>query len=143
MYCYSIAANASCVLKELSSWTQISSEHALFVKKLSDLTKTKLLMEEEQNLRLTYMQFTCLSKQVKRCQRELTNFPVISYPHTLRYAVPMLKRFLKLNSSAIKLYERIRACAPADKDFLRFVKHIEEEHRYMYRLTRAYLEQLQ
>lgn len=70
MYCYTLVNNLNCVFNELILWTDISSEHPIFIKTVADLTKKNLPKDIENKLMDTSKNFRNLNKKAMDLRRK-------------------------------------------------------------------------
>lgn len=131
MYCFTCINGINCVLNELMLWTDISSEHPIFVKTVAELTKKNLPQSVVNELMQLNKSFTELNKRVKSLQGMMEQNPNLQQQY-VRQLLRLVDEFLALDRRAIGLYPQIRAYGKEDKVFQTLLQHIEHEQRFMY-----------
>lgn len=143
MYCFAVVTGIKCVINELYMWTDISSEHPVFLKTVAELTDKSLT--EEMVLRLDNMskKFEELNKRVRHFYRQ--NYDEVHYtsPAVRRRAIDLCKQFMQLDREVLRLYDELKNIGLDDKIWQTLVEHIIHEQKYMFRLFHMLLNQIQ
>lgn len=136
MYCFAVVTDIKCVINELYMWTDISSEHPIFLKTVAELTDKNLT--DEMVLRLDDLRekFMDLNIRVKNSVNYM-------YPTSRRRAIDLCKQFIQLDREALRLYNELANIDPEDKIWQTLIEHIIHEQKYMYRLFNMLLYQIQ
>lgn len=131
MYCFTCINGINCVLNELMLWTEISSEHPIFVRTVAELTKKNLAPSMINELMQLNKSFTELNKKVKSLQGMMAQNPNLQQQYVMQL-LRLVDEFMSLDRRAIQLYPQLRAYGKEDKVFQTLLEHIEHEQRFMY-----------
>ncbi|MCQ1528760.1 DUF2935 domain-containing protein [Lutispora saccharofermentans] len=143
MYCLAVVTGIRCVVNELNMWTEISSEHPIFLKTVAELTNKNLAEETISRLDDIHNEFADLNKRVKNFYSPNYNEAQNISPGARRKAIDLCRRFLRLDREALRLYDELKNAGPEDKVWQTLIEHIIHEQRYMYKLFRMLLDQIQ
>ncbi|MPN63789.1 hypothetical protein SDC9_211555 [bioreactor metagenome] len=124
-------------------WTEISSEHPIFLKTVAELTNKNLMEETVSRLDDIHNEFAELNKRVKNFYRPNYNTAQYIFPGARRKAIELCWQFLRLDREALRLYDELKNEGLEDKVWQTLVEHIIHEQKYMYRLFRMLLDQIQ
>lgn len=135
MYCYTMAYSLQCVLRELIMWTDISSEHPIFVKTVAKLSRKDLPKDISEELKKLSKSFETLNLKAKEQLVDAQSMAAqpMMYVYMNRAKV-LLNEFGRLNRIWIGLIKEIMKCGKEDKVWQTLLSHIEEEQAYMDRL---------
>ena len=70
MFCYTVATGLKCVLQELMMWSNISSEHPVFIKTVAKLTNKKLPSELTAELDMVREQFLKIKEDTESLMKK-------------------------------------------------------------------------
>nr|WP_279288983.1 DUF2935 domain-containing protein [Anaerosolibacter carboniphilus] len=130
-----MAYSLQCVLRELLMWTDISSEHPIFVKTVAKLSKKDLpksIVEELKKLNKSFEELNMNAKeQLTNAQNSVAQPTMCGY---MNQAKMLLNEFGRLNRIWIGLIKEIMKYGKDDKVWQTLLSHIEEEQIYMDRL---------
>lgn len=143
MYCLAVVTGINCVINELNIWTEISSEHPIFLKTVAELTDKKLTEELVLGLNDINRRFSVLNRRVRNLYRQNYNFSYYVLPNSKMRVIELCRRFLQLDREAIRLYEELEDVGREDRVWQTLIEHIIQEQKYMYRLFDKLLEQIQ
>ena len=134
MYCLAVVTGIQCVINELNMWTDISSEHPIFLKTVAELTDknlTKAMVSELDEMNIKFME---LNRRVKSFYRH--NYYVAHYmsPDARSEAADLCRQFMRLDIQVLRLYSELKNVGKEDKIWQTLVEHITHEQKYMYRL---------
>lgn len=142
MYCLSIVTGIECVANELNMWTDISSEHPIFLKTVAELTNKKLPLEIISRLDHMSNAFSTLNRRLNRYYGQ---FNIVSHymnPSVRYTTIDFLNDFLQLDKEMISLLKDLKNYGVEDKVWQTLVEHITHEQKYMYRLFSCLLNQI-
>lgn len=142
MYCLAVVTGVQCVVNELNMWTDISSEHPVFLKTVAELTDKKLTEVMVSKLDEMNIKFTELNKKVKNFYKH--NYYVAHYifPDTRNGTIDLCRQFMKLDKEVLRLYGELKNVGLEDKIWQTLLEHITHEQKYMYRLFHMLLNEL-
>ncbi|KXG74180.1 DUF2935 domain-containing protein [Thermotalea metallivorans] len=143
MYCYTIACNLQCVLRELIMWTDISSEHPIFIKTVAKLTKKDLpknIVEELKKLNEMFEELNKHAKEQLAGMQHMMMHPAL-WVH-MNQIKTLLNEFGRRNRIFMNLLKEMMHYGKEDKVWQTLLSHIEEEQTYMDRLFHTLYMQL-
>jgi len=143
MYCLAVVTGINCVINELNIWTEISSEHPVFLKTVAELTDKNLTEEMVMGLDNINKRFAELNRRVRNLYSQSYNFSYYAMPNLRMRVIILCRRFMQLDREAIRLYEDLTEVGREDRVWQTLIEHIIHEQKYMYRLFGKLLEQLQ
>lgn len=133
MYCFTYANGLNCILNELLLWTDISSEHPIFIRTVASLTKKNLSQDILKELMDVQNNFAELNKKVRtvrsNIQRNPYNFPV----HSMELR-RLIKSFLIHDKHFLSILPEVKQYGKEDKVWQTLLNHITHEQRFMYEL---------
>lgn len=133
MYCFTYANGLNCILNELLLWTDISSEHPIFIRTVASLTKKNLSQDILKELMDVQNNFAELNKKVRtvrsNIQRNPYNFPV----HSMELR-KLIKSFLIHDKHFLSILPEVKQYGKEDKVWQTLLNHITHEQRFMYEL---------
>lgn len=130
MYCFTCINGINCVLNELMLWTDISSEHPIFVKTVAELSKKNLPPSIVNELMQLNRAFTDLNKRAKSLQGMMAQNPNLMRQYIMQLD-RLINEFIVLDRRAIQVYPQVSAYGKDDKTFQTLLNHIEHEQRFM------------
>ncbi|WP_051542181.1 DUF2935 domain-containing protein [Clostridium lundense] len=133
LYCYTSVNNLNCVFNELMLWTDISSEHPIFIKTVATLTKKNLPKEIENRLMEVNKMFSNLNKKVVSLRKKVTANS-IPLPNVITELNKFIKEFFKYDEFFLGLLSEIKSYGKEDKVWQTLLNHITHEQKFMYEL---------
>lgn len=133
IYCYTLANNLNCVFNELMLWTDISSEHPIFIKTVAELTKKNLPKELKNGLMEVNKIFSNLNKQVMDLRKKAASNS-LPLPNIIMELNRFLKEFFKYDTYFLQLLGEIMKHGKEDKVWQTLLHHITHEQKFMYEL---------
>lgn len=130
MYCFTYANNFNCIFNELLLWSEISSEHPIFIKTVASLTKKNLSKETLDKLDGINKMFSDLNSKVKTVMKK----PYLSYPIAYNEITKLINEFLLHDNHFLKLLPEVKAYGKEDKVWQELLAHITHEQKFMYEL---------
>ena len=123
-------------------WTDISSEHPIFLKTVAELTNKNLPSEIVLRLDNMNRAFSALNRRVKTFygQHNVTTHYIS--PISKKVTMDFCNRFLQLDKEMISLLSDLKKFGTEDKIWQALVEHITHEQKYMYRLFSSLLSQI-
>ncbi|WP_102400428.1 DUF2935 domain-containing protein [Haloimpatiens massiliensis] len=128
MYCYTYANNLNCIFNEILLWSNISSEHPIFIKTVGELTKKNLPKEIIDDLMHVNKVFSMLKQKAAMLMKTPFNY------NTYFKLKELLNEFLLHDMHFIELLSRIRSYGKEDKVWQTLLEHITHEQKFMYQL---------
>ncbi|MFZ5353221.1 MAG: DUF2935 domain-containing protein [Bacillota bacterium] len=143
MFCYSVAFNINCVLRELIMWTEISYEHPIFIKNVAELSGKKLSKELQAKLNAVHESFRKLISDVRLYDPKVLPSGLFDHEYTKNQLEELTRRFLLADREFIQLINgELISHSKKDKVLLALLTHILQEQKYMYRLFSSLLRQI-
>ena len=133
MYCFTYVNSFTCVLNELQLWSDVSSEHPIFVKTVAELTNKNLPEEILSKLTAVKKMFEDLQKEAEAVKKQMHFSPGNPYIHLTKIK-DMVKRFIMQDRNAIQVYDQVKKYGKEDKVWQTLLEHILEEQEFMYKL---------
>jgi hypothetical protein len=106
MYCYTRISNLICVFNELQLWCEISSEHPIFIKTVSDLTKKNLPESIVDKLLQINSLFITLGNDTLALKQSIKPNPKFNYKYTQQIGM-LIDRFLKNDEYVLSVIPEI------------------------------------
>lgn len=141
MYCFTHANNLNCVFNELTLWSDISSEHPIFIQTVAQLTNKNLPPALVERLLEINRLFTQLKERVQDTRMEASLNPYM-YPQHIMKIKRLINEFLLYDSRFLALLPEIQQIGQEDKVWQTLLEHITHEQRFMYELFCNLLRQL-
>lgn len=133
LYCYTLVNNLNCVFNELMLWTEISSEHPIFIKTVASLTKKNLPKEIENRLMEVNKMFSNLHMKVQDLRKRVTSSS-LQLPYIVMELNKIMKEFFKYDNYFLKLLADLIKYGREDKIWQALLHHIMHEQKFMYEL---------
>lgn len=133
MYCFTCVNNPVCVLAELSLWSEISSEHPVFVKTVADLTKKNLPQSTVNRLMEVRGMFTEFRQRIDALKTKMSSTPYV-YPEYFIQLRQLVDEFLIHDGHALAAYAEVKEFGKEDKIWQTLLQHIIHEQTFMYEL---------
>jgi predicted Zn-ribbon and HTH transcriptional regulator len=118
------------VLNELSLWSEISSEHPIFIKTVAELTNKNLTNELIEKLNHINVTFENIKKKTKELEN-LMPFTYMNYGYVVQVRM-LIDRFLKEDMFVLTTLDEVKEVGQEDKVWQTLLEHITEEQRFMY-----------
>ncbi|WP_035291010.1 DUF2935 domain-containing protein [Clostridium sp. KNHs214] len=128
MYCYTYANNLNCIFNEILLWSDISSEHPIFIRTVGELTKKNLPKEIIDNLMHVNKMFSMLKQKATILMKTPFNYG------TYFKIKELLNEFLLHDMHFLELLPKIRSYGKEDKVWQTLLEHITHEQKFMYQL---------
>lgn len=133
MYCFTYASSYDCIFNELILWSDISSEHPVFIKTVADLSGKKLPQDIEQGLARYNKDFTELKEKVIQIREQLTYSKY--YSNDIGTEIKRLvTEFIIMDENYLIFLSKVRKVAPEDRVWQTLLEHIIEEQTFMKKL---------
>ena len=133
MYCRTYANNSYCIVNELLLWTEISSEHPIFIKTIAALTKKKLSTSTLNKLMDIHKMFSDLNKMAYSIKDEQLSKPCHQYT-VMSKIQGLVNKFLLHDTHMITLLPEMQDYGKDDEVWQTLLQHIDHEQRFMYEL---------
>jgi hypothetical protein len=133
LYCFTYINNLTCVLNELMLWSDISSEHPIFIKTVGGLTSKNLPAELVENLLEVNRMFTDLKQKTMEVIRKIRSNPYMYLNH-IGEVRNLVKEFLSHDMHFLELLPEIRQIEKEDMVWQTLLEHITEEQKFMYEI---------
>lgn len=140
MFCYTIAQNLNCILRELTLWSNISKEHPTFLLTVADLANITIPEEREEQLVRLHNSFGQIEQTAADLQRQMADGAFYQvYPRLIR----AIQEFLNLDLQFLQvLGNLLQESHPNPPVWQVLVTHIRDEQTYMYWLFQTLLSQI-
>ncbi|MBU5485783.1 DUF2935 domain-containing protein [Clostridium sp. MSJ-11] len=129
MYCYTLVNNLNCVFNELILWSDISSEHPIFIKTLGELTKKDLPKDIVNQLMHINKVFSQLKTKVEELKKR--GCPI---PYAVMELKKLINEFCMHDAHFLSLLEEVKKYGKKDKVWQTLLEHITHEQKFMYEL---------
>lgn len=140
MFCYTVAQNFDCVLRELTLWSNISKEHPTFLLTVADLANIPVSEELEEQLVRLHQEFDQIEQTALALQHQLATGV---YHQVYTGLVRTIQAFLHYDAQFLQVLERLLLESQPDQTVWQvLVTHIRDEQTYMYRLLSTLLNQI-
>lgn len=140
MYCYTYVNNINCIVNELLLWSEISSEHPIFIKTVAELSKKNLSKDIIDKLMSINNMFTDLKTKVQGMQNPMY-YRCNHYQNY--YNIKMfVKEFLLHDKHFLELLPKLTEYGKDDKVWQELINHIIHEQTFMKDLFFDVLRQL-
>ena len=140
MYCFTYVSGINCVISELLLWTEISSEHPIFIQTVAKLTNKDLPKNIIDNLNNVNKIFKDLNEEAKELRNEAA-LNIMNF-----YYVQQVKRivneFLRRDEYFLRVLKEVKAYGTEDKVWQTLLEHIIEEQTFMYNTFHQIINQL-
>jgi hypothetical protein len=137
-YCYTYANNYKCILRELSLWSDISSDHPIFIKTVAKLTNKNLPKNIINGLNEINKEFSALNEKVNLLNNE-HNFNIQALHMEIK---KLINEFLRNDEKFLKLLPEVKSYGKEDKVWQVLLNHITHEQRFMFELFTNLISQL-
>lgn len=140
MYCFTCVSGINCVISELLLWTEISSEHPIFIQTVAKLTNKDLPKNIIDNLNNVNKIFKDLNEETKELRNEAASkFMDFYYVQQVKRIV---NEFLRRDEYFLRVLKEVKAYGTEDKVWQTLLEHITEEQRFMYNTFHQIINQL-
>lgn len=129
LYCKCYFTNLTCVVNEILLWSEVSSEHPIFIKTVASLTRKNL--PESLNRRLDE-----ISEMFKPIMKKAEAIKGKSHITPLVYldVKSLIDEFLLHDGHFLMLLPEIKQYGKDDAVWQELLEHITHEQRYMFEL---------
>lgn len=143
MYCYTVANSYMCVLRELLLWSEISSEHPIFIKTVANLTNKNLSKEIIENLENINEEFKKINEEVKSLLNQMNRIPIPSSIYSLALMIKeLIRKFYRYDRIFLDILKDVMEYGKEDKVWQTLLEHITQEQTYMARLVQTLYQQI-
>lgn len=132
MYCLTYVNNFGCVLNELYLWSDISSEHPIFIKTVASLTNKNLpkdLLDKLSEITKVFSNLKIKSEELRKSMPY--NYMNFNYMLQLR---KLVDSFLVNDKYVFNVLDEVKKYDKDDKVWQTLLEHITHEQRFMYEL---------
>lgn len=133
MYCFTYANGLNCIVNELLLWTEISSEHPIFIKTVASLTNKNLSQGTLKKLMDVHNNFADLNKRVRAVRSNIQRNPYNMPVHSMELK-RLIKNFLFHDNHFLSILPEVKQYGREDKVWQTLLNHITHEQRFMYEL---------
>ncbi|GAB6182172.1 hypothetical protein JCM14036_34910 [Desulfotomaculum defluvii] len=144
MFCYTYLSNVECGLRELIMWSEISSEHPIFLTNVAqclNITLPPNIVAGLERVRQCFMSINQQARQLLGSSPQYRNNPMHNYTLAQQTA-NLMQQFLHYDQEFIGILQQLQTLGPNQPVWQTLVHHIEQEQTYMYRLIANLLQQL-
>lgn len=131
MYCMPCINNINCVLRELLLWSDISSEHPIFIKTTAQLTNKNLPKKLIDELMEINRIFTEINNRAKILSGKISGFQRVPSDFIIELK-RLIDEFLKHDIHVVKVLDELKQYGKEDKVWQTLLEHITEEQKFMY-----------
>ncbi|MGI6065701.1 MAG: DUF2935 domain-containing protein [Bacillota bacterium] len=133
MYCFTYAHNINCIFNELLLWSEISSEHPVFITTVADLTNKNLSAEIRAKLRDVTEMFSNFRDRVESARQDIYYSPYYYYSH-VQSIRELIEEFLRHDSFFLAVLPEVKEYGKEDRVWQELLEHITKEQQFMYEL---------
>jgi len=130
LYCYTYVSGINCVISELLLWTEISSEHPIFIQTVAKLTNKDLPKNLIDNLNNVNKIFKDLNEETKGL-RDRAAFNIMN-PNYVQQVKRIINEFLRRDEYFLRVLKEVKSYSTEDKVWQTLLEHITEEQTFMY-----------
>jgi hypothetical protein len=130
MYCFTYASSYDCIFNELLLWSEISSEHPIFIKTVAELSGKNLPQDIEKSLMNVNRDFSEFKEKVLQT-RELLVFNRYYRNDVGTEIKRLITEFIIMDENFLNLLSKVKTIAPEDKVWQTLLEHITEEQTFM------------
>lgn len=131
MYCPIYATGLNCLVNELLLWSDISSDHPIFIKTVASLTNKNLSNEIIEGLNNVNKRFSNLHMRVKEFKERNQPRPMPGHIMELKR---LMQEFLVHDRYFLSLIPKIQVYGKEDKVWQELLNHIHHEQNFMFEL---------
>ena len=139
--CYTLATNLNCVFYELLLWTDISSEHPIFIETVAKLTDKKLPKKLLDGLKKVNSDFSKLNKKTEDLKKRCFSHGPAN-PYVIMEIKKIIHEFFQYDMYFLNLLCNIMEYGKEDKVWQTLLHHIHHEQKFMYQLFTQLYRQL-
>lgn len=144
MFCYTYLTNIECGLRELTMWSEISSEHPIFLQNVARCLNINLDQAIAAALNRLNQCFTAINQQAQRLL-----FAANQHRYDASYGNPLsqqtaalMQQFLQYDQEFWVVLQQLMTYGPDQQVWQTLVHHILMEQNYMYCLISALCQQI-
>lgn len=131
MYCFIYANNINCILNELMLWTEITSEHPIFIITVAKLTNKNLSQDIVNGLMDINKKFSILNDKTNDMKKSIMMNPYT--PHMFSRDIrELVSTFLIYDKQVLNFIPEIMQIGKDDKAWQELLEHIDHEQTFMY-----------
>jgi hypothetical protein len=119
------------VFNELVLWSDISSEHPIFIKTVAELTNKKLPKETVDKLLEVNKIFTSIKETSLSVKKKITPYMQLKEIPEVR---KLIQEFLKHDEHFLTVLSEVRQFGKEDKVWQTLLEHITEEQKFMFEI---------
>lgn len=133
LYCFTYLNNFTCAVNELILWSDISSEHPIFIKTVAELSKKNLPEDVLSKLMEVNKAFSELKSKAENLRGQMHFNPYNPYNYLPRIK-ELIKEFLIQDRYVFQVLDIVKQYGKEDKVWQTLLEHITEEQEFMYKL---------
>lgn len=133
--------NINCVLRELLLWSDISSEHPIFIKATAQCTNKNLPKRLEDELTEINRIFKNINNSAKALEGKVSGFQRVPANLTMELK-RLIDEFLRHDIHAVKVLNELQQYGKNDRVWQTQLEHITEEQKFMYNTFTSLRKQL-
>lgn len=130
-----------CIFNELILWTEISREHPIFIRELSDLSNVSLNPDTFEKLDEINFYFSKLQEKSKELKTRIT-FGIKIHCAYIISLKEYIDEFIITDQAAINVYSNIIESGKPDRMMKTMLEHIIEEQFFMLEVFKDLREQM-
>jgi hypothetical protein len=131
LYCFTYINSFQCVINELMLWSDVSSEHPIFIKTVAQLTNKKLSKTTLEKLMEVNKMFSDIKKKTIEVKKEITPYLEIHQVPDIR---GLVQEFLRCDEYFLSVLPEVMHQGKDDKTFQTLLEHITDEQKFMYEI---------
>lgn len=131
MYCFTYINSFQCVINELILWSDISSEHPIFIKTVAQLSHKKLSKGTLEKLMEVNKKFTEVKEKTLEVKKKITPYMEL---HQIPDVRGLVKEFLLSDEYFLSILPEVKQYGKDDKTFQTLLEHITDEQKFMYEI---------
>ncbi len=144
MFCFTYLSNIECGLRELTFWTEISSQHPSFLQNVAKCLNLTIPAPLVAGLNRIQQCFTALNQEAQRLLNMAGN-----HGNNMMYNYPLaqetgrlMQQFLQYDQEFIDMLQQLMRIGQNQPAWQMLVSHILHEQQYMYRLVATLCQQI-
>lgn len=131
MYCFTYINSFQCVINELILWSDISSEHPIFIKTVAQLSHKKLSKDTLEKLMEVNKTFNEVKEKTLEVKNKITPYMEL---HQIPDVRGLVKEFLRSDEYFLSILPEVKQYGKDDKTFQTLLEHITDEQKFMYEI---------
>lgn len=144
MFCYTYLTNIECGLRELAMWSEISSEHPIFLQNVANCLNITLDPTMVAALNRLQQCFVSVNQQAQRLLAAASQhrYNVSAGNQLSQQTAALMQQFLQYDQEFLGLLQQLSNYGPNQPVWQTLVHHIQQEQTYMYGLICTLYQQL-